>query len=98
MTCTTCTTIEATGFIGDSSISHCRRCHVTWRGISAAHCTVCHQHFTSDSAFKRHTCNTNPGEMERKDGSPMFKMTERGWSLAPLAGQENPWANPGAHP
>lgn len=54
MACEICETIETTGWIGDSTSSHCRGCHRSWSGTSAGHCKACHEHFRSETAFRRH--------------------------------------------
>lgn len=61
-------------------------CHRSWSGRSEAHCTVCHQHFTSDRVAELHVsyCTRDrTGTAERlrlaarRDGSPIFATTTR---------------------
>ena len=33
---------------------HCRDCHKSWRGLTKAHCTVCHQTFASNGVADEH--------------------------------------------
>ncbi len=62
-----------------------------WRGLSAAHCKACCEHFKSDAAFEKHRvgdfddagsrqCLT-PEELRkpRKNGKQVLYETARGW-------------------
>lgn len=35
-------------------MSACEVCHKTWTGSRTAHCTGCHQTFSSESSFSLH--------------------------------------------
>lgn len=55
-------------------------CDATWTGIAAAHCSGCHETFTSASTFDRHRRGgkcLNPAEL----GMVRADRAWRGWSL-----------------
>jgi hypothetical protein len=87
VTCEICAYFDEHGWIGPYR-SHCRgllpdgtRCCRTWTAPKQAHCRVCHQHFTTSSAFNAHLKNheegervehVDPGTLRSKDGSHRF--------------------------
>lgn len=51
-------------------------CGRHWSGLSQAHCTVCHEHFSSVAGFDRHRTTGRcvpPSNVTRRDGRPHFK-------------------------
>ena len=48
--CNYCLKGRPARFVG----SHCRVCHGEWRGITKAHCVVCHQTFASNRVADLH--------------------------------------------
>lgn len=73
-----------------NATSHCRGCHRSWRGVKEAHCTVCHEHFTSAEAADyqwERSGHVHPSSCQRGRGlGPRYvsEETEFGtiWSLA----------------
>lgn len=55
MSCPVCEFADVNGWHGfEGGRTHCRGCHREWRGTRAAHCVMCHETFTSDSACQAH--------------------------------------------
>lgn len=53
--CDLCCTAESKGWWGESSVTHCRTCHLTWRiGTKLAHCSTCHRQFSTPRNFDQH--------------------------------------------
>ena len=60
-------------------------CGRRWQGFSEAHCPICHEHFTSDSAFTRHLSGAQvddplcypPESFRKQDDSPVFEQIDR---------------------
>jgi hypothetical protein len=64
--------------------THCRRCHASWSGRTAAHATCCHRTFSSNNAADAHLVRghcTDPAELkafeqvERADGNRYWTPT-----------------------
>lgn len=59
--------------------THCNKCHRSWRGTKQAHCTVCHEHFSSAEAASKHWVNdrhVHPSDVKGRDGGPRFCLSE----------------------
>ena len=63
-----------------------RGCHRSWSSLIEAHCTVCHQHFSTDRVAERHTPYCTPDREEthnrlwgavKKNGEPLFAPVTR---------------------
>lgn len=55
MDCEWCDRIATDGWLGDSRISHCARCHATWkRATRSMHCVTCHRTFAAPSLCDQH--------------------------------------------
>ena len=53
--CPTCQHAATEGHWGDSRITHCKTCHVTWnRESNISHCSSCHRTFSTPSNFDKH--------------------------------------------
>jgi hypothetical protein len=66
------------------NFSHCRDCHRTWTGHAEAHCSICHHHFTSNSAFDAHLAPSkaeedcyDPETITNRTGEPRFVAVDR---------------------
>ncbi|MHA7703421.1 FDXHR family putative zinc-binding protein [Mycobacterium sp. ML4] len=65
----------------------CASCGAWWTGLAAAHCSGCHQSFTSVGAFDRHRKGfecCDPETLRTESGEPAFVVADRswpGWSL-----------------
>src|SRR4249919_591782 len=75
--CEWCANVVTEGWIGDSKVSHCKRCHATWnRETNTAHCTVCHRTFGSNSAADMHRPGDgrclDPAVVVDGNGDPKF--------------------------
>jgi hypothetical protein len=76
-TCQWCVNVRTLGWIGDSKVSHCLKCHATWnRDTNTAHCTVCHRTFGSNSAADMHRPGNgkclDPETVMDSNGEPKF--------------------------
>ena len=65
-------------------MTRCTTCNRTWTGLAEAHCTSCHRHFTTASAFDLHRVGptdtrhcTDPTTLTRGDGAPKLTVTPR---------------------
>ena len=38
---------------------HCPRCNLRWGGLKTAHCTACHETFTTVSTFDKHRAGSH---------------------------------------
>lgn len=61
-------------------------CGRTWTGLSQAHCTICHEHFSTVANFDRHKpsrsgCMNPSTIVNRRTGKPVLKL-----SPGPLGG------------
>lgn len=88
------------GMIDGKNITHCKKCHRTWKLSQArqAHCATCCAHFSSPSAFDLHLRNGQtgpacrpPGECVTKDGAARLCADASGMWGRP-ATEGSPWA------
>lgn len=68
-----------------SQAVRCKGCDRIWTGLRECHCGICHRHFSQVRSFDDHrTLGTHnqcadPLTLTRKDGRPMYKVTEGAW-------------------
>lgn len=43
-----------------ASVTVCPRCNAIWGGFKTAHCTACHETFTTVSTFDKHRTGSHP--------------------------------------
>lgn len=62
--------------------THCHDCHRSWTSLKEAHCTVCHEHFSTDGHAQSHRGPHGycipPGDVLRIDGEARMRLTDRG--------------------
>lgn len=55
MTCPVCAFADEHGWWGPGHRgTHCRDCHRSWTALKEAHCTACHEHFSTDAHAQSH--------------------------------------------
>ncbi len=64
-----------------SHTATCTKCGRTWTGVTQAHCTVCHEHFSTVKNFDAHRVARPP----RKCASPATQLrTKRDGTKVPI--------------
>lgn len=58
--CLPCSYTEEHHHWPDPNLSHCRRCHASWRiGTRTIHCVMCHRTFTTPGVLDNHKTTRN---------------------------------------
>jgi hypothetical protein len=53
--CSVCAHADEHSWFGlEPGWTHCRGCHLNWKGTRQAHCVTCHRQFSSDTACELH--------------------------------------------
>lgn len=68
-------------------------CGRNWTGLAQAHCTVCHEHFSTVGNFDKHrgtgTCQ-HPADVATRRGEPVLKPVSNRFGVT--------WVGFGEHP
>ena len=71
-------------------------CGREWAGLNQAHCTVCHEHFSTVNNFDKHrrtgTCQY-PGTVTDRNGDPVLKPSANRFGVIWIGAGEHPRAD-----
>lgn len=68
-------------------------CGRQWTGLSQAHCTTCHHHFSTVTNFDRHRPGGNclhPAALTDRNGKPLFKPVTNNYGVTWVHNSERP--------
>ncbi len=83
--CKYCSNGRPKTFVG----SHCRHCHAEWRGMTKAHCVVCHQTFASNRVADLHW--TRNGHVDASTVARLTRDAEGVWRHADRSSPSGGW-------
>lgn len=73
-------------------IASCGGCDATWTGSAAAHCSACHQTFSSGTLFNRHRSIAGehgrcyrPGVLIGRSGDPLCEFRDGMWRFPEMS-------------
>jgi len=69
-------------------------CGRQWKGLNQAHCTVCHEHFSTVRNFDLHKPSYNgclhPAEVTNRAGLPLLKPSEGPYGVTWVGAETRP--------